>query len=40
MASFLASKKDARELGAFLDALGYRYVNETENDAYRFFLGS
>lgn len=36
MASFQASKKDARELGAFLDALGYCYVNETDNDTYRF----
>ena len=36
MASFQASKKDARELGAFLDILGYCYVNDTDNDTYRF----
>jgi len=29
---------DEARLGAFLDGLGYRYVDETDNDAYRLFL--
>jgi len=40
LVGFQASKKDARDLERFLDDLGYRYVNETQNDAYQFFLGS
>ena len=28
-----------KDVGAFLDALDYPYQEETENDAYRFFLG-
>ena len=35
-----ASGKDARELKKFLDHLGYRYTDETNNEAYQFFLGS
>ena len=35
-----ASAKDARELKKFLDHLGYRYTDETNNEAYQFFLGS
>jgi len=35
-----ASKKDLKTLSGFLDNLGYHYVNETENEAYQFFLGS
>jgi threonine dehydratase len=40
LVGFQASKKDQRELKKFLDDLGYRYENETDNEAYRFFLGS
>ena len=32
------SKKDRRELKTFLDNLGYRYADETDNPAYQFFL--
>ena len=35
-----ASKKDAREVTQFLDNLGYHYTDETDNEAYRFFLGN
>jgi threonine dehydratase len=35
-----ASKKDAREMKKFLDNLGYHYTEETNNEAYRFFLGN
>jgi threonine dehydratase len=35
-----ASKKDAREVKQFLDNLGYHYTDETDNEAYRFFLGN
>lgn len=35
-----ASKKDLKQLAGFLDNLGYQYVNETDNPAYQFFLGS
>ena len=35
-----ASKKDLKQLAGFLDNLGYQYANETENQAYQFFLGS
>jgi len=35
-----ATKKDIKELSGFLDKLGYQYVNETDNEAYKFFLGS
>ena len=35
-----ASKKDAREMKKFLDNLGYHYTDETNNEAYRFFLGN
>jgi threonine dehydratase len=40
LVGFQASQKDQRELKKFLDDLGYRYENETDNEAYRFFLGS
>lgn len=35
-----ASAKDRREVKKFLDDLGYRYTDETENEAYQFFLAS
>jgi threonine dehydratase len=35
-----ATKKDIKKLSGFLDKLGYHYVNETDNEAYQFFLGS
>jgi len=35
-----ASKKDARAVKQFLDNLGYHYTDETDNEAYRFFLGN
>jgi threonine dehydratase len=35
-----ASKKDGREVKQFLDNLGYHYTDETDNEAYRFFLGN
>jgi threonine dehydratase len=35
-----ASKKDAREMKKFLGNLGYHYTDETNNEAYRFFLGN
>jgi threonine dehydratase len=31
--------QDSREFAAFLDSLGYDYVDESENPAYRMFLG-
>ena len=31
-------KKDRQELRVFLDQLGYRYTDETDNQAYKFFL--
>ncbi|MDA9346198.1 threonine ammonia-lyase, biosynthetic [Porticoccaceae bacterium] len=34
-----ASKADAAEVKEFLENLGYRYTDETDNEAYRFFLG-
>ena len=34
-----ASKKDRAELMGFLDKLAYRYAEETNNEAYKFFLG-
>jgi threonine dehydratase len=30
--------QDREELKAFLDDLGYRYADETDNPAYQFFL--
>ncbi|MDG1311451.1 MAG: threonine ammonia-lyase, biosynthetic [Porticoccaceae bacterium] len=35
-----ASKKDTREVKQFLGNLGYHYTDETDNEAYRFFLGN
>ena len=32
------SRKDHQALKAFLDQLGYRYTDETDNQAYKFFL--
>jgi len=40
MVGVQATKKDIKELSGFLDKLGYQYVNETDNEAYKFFLGS
>ena len=34
-----ATKKD-KKLSGYLDKLGYQYADETDNEAYRFFLGS
>jgi threonine dehydratase len=31
--------RDAREFRKFLDTLGYPFVDETRNPAYRMFLG-
>jgi len=31
--------KDKAEFGTFLDRLGYDFVDETANPAYRMFLG-
>ena len=33
------NKQDRPELKQFLDNLGYRYADETDNPAYQFFLG-
>ena len=35
-----ATKKDIKKLSGYLDKLGYQYADETDNEAYRFFLGS
>jgi len=40
LVGFQASKKDGLEVKGFLDKLGYRFEDETDNQAYRFFLGS
>ncbi|MGB2044972.1 MAG: hypothetical protein ACPHUD_04520, partial [Porticoccaceae bacterium] len=37
---FQASSKDRRTLNEFLDNLGYRYTDETNNAAYQYFLSS
>ena len=34
------TEKDIKKLSGFLDKLGYHYINETNNEAYQFFLGS
>jgi len=34
-----ASQAEREELLATLDAIGYRYWDETENPAYRLFIG-
>ncbi len=40
LVGFQASQNDVVEVQDFLDKLGYRYEDETNNPAYRFFLGS
>ena len=40
LVGFQASKKDGQEVKGFLDDLGYPYEDETNNEAYQFFLGS
>ena len=40
LVGFQASKKDGLEVKGFLDDLGYPYEDETNNEAYQFFLGS
>ena len=40
LVGFQASSKDRRILKEFLDNLGYRYTDETNNDAYQYFLSS
>ena len=40
LVGFQASQHDVVEVQNFLDKLGYRYEDETNNPAYRFFLGS
>jgi threonine dehydratase len=40
LVGFQASQHDVVEVQDFLDKLGYRYEDETNNPAYRFFLGS
>jgi len=32
-------KESKEEFHSFLDELGYTYINETENEAYKMFLG-
>jgi threonine dehydratase len=32
-------RQDKEEFGEFLNTLGYRYWDETDNPAYRLFLG-
>jgi threonine dehydratase len=39
LVGFQASKDDGQEVRGFLDNLGYPYEDETQNEAYRFFLG-
>jgi threonine dehydratase len=38
LAGFEAGPKERAELRGFLDRIGYRYSEETENAAYRMFL--
>lgn len=38
LAGFEVPVDDRSEFEAFLTTLGYRYVTETDNGAYRFFL--
>ena len=40
LVGFQASSRDRRTLKTFLDNLGYRYTDETDNNAYQYFLGS
>ena len=40
LVGFQASKEDGLEVKRFLDELGYRYEDETHNEAYQLFLGS
>jgi threonine dehydratase len=40
LVGFQESQHDVVEVQDFLDKLGYRYEDETNNPAYRFFLGS
>ena len=40
LVGFQASHKEGLEVKRFLDELGYRCEDETDNQAYRFFLGS
>lgn len=39
LAGVQATKADRREVKKFLDRLGYHYSEETDNEAYRYFLG-
>ena len=38
LAGFGAGPEDRSELNSFLDDIGYRYVEETDNPAYEMFL--
>ena len=38
LAGFEASRSDRKALSGFLDQIGYRYWEESENPAYRMFL--
>lgn len=40
LAGLQAPQSDNREVKLFLDKLGYGYSSETDNQAYRFFLGN
>ena len=40
LVGFQASKEGGLEVKRFLDELGYRYEDETHNEAYQLFLGS
>ena len=39
LAGMQVPKRDQKAFQKFLDALGYEYVDETRNPAYRLFLG-
>ena len=38
LAGFAASGRDRKALSGFLDQIGYRYWEETDNPAYELFL--
>jgi len=40
LVGFQASEQDGLEVKRFLDELGYRYEDETHNEAYQIFLSS
>jgi threonine dehydratase len=38
LVGFEAEQRDRRQLTAYLERIGYRYWEETDNPAYRLFL--